>query len=50
MVSIDTYVWDLREKLSDCDRGERTDRRDRSRRPADGHACDVLRTPSLQAI
>jgi len=34
IVSIDTYVWDVREELSDCDRGERTDRRRRSRRSA----------------
>ena len=50
IVSIDTYVWDVREELSDCDRGERTDRKDRSGRSADGHACDAVRTPSLQAI
>jgi len=34
IVSIDTYVWDVREELSDGDRGERADRRDRSGRPA----------------
>jgi len=50
IVSIDTYVWDVREELSDCDRGERMDKKDRSGRAADGHACDVVRTPSLQAI
>ena len=50
IVSIDTYVWDGREKLSDGDRGEGTQQGDGSGREADAHACDVVRTPSLQAI
>ena len=51
IVSIDTCVSDLREALSDCERGERTDRRDTgSGRSVNGQTGDGVRRPSLQAM
>ena len=51
IVSIDTYVWDVREELSHCNRGRENGTGGKQERAVpDGHACDAVRTPSLQAI